>query len=182
MTAHRPHEFQKRQIAGRVDRGQRLIVRCRFKNRICKAREEVGNSDFLKEPHQEDRCTQREQKRLRPENPQRLELRNNFLVMGDRSCNQMREKCYERRIIQEATFFHEPGTTVDEISDLLEREKRYRQRKYDVRNGPAKTSSVGNDLRQEAGIFVVAEENDVSGNARDKPAPGPTPAKFFADQ
>lgn len=133
--------------------------------------ERVGDDQFLEEPQGEQGQPHGQVAVAQAEGPQAGELGHDLVVADDGARDELGKEGDEEGVMDEGVLLGQPLAAVDEIGDLLEGEKRDAQGEEYVSRHPLQATETGQVLHEEVGVFEVADQGEVDGDAGVEPGP-----------
>src|SRR5579859_98583 len=148
-----------------------MSVSGRLEQRVGIERQRVGNHGLLEQANGEYHQTDHYIPEDNAAEASSLELRNDFLEVNDRPGDKLRKERGEQREIEKADAFRLAAGSVDQVGNLLKREKGNRQRKGDMVQHEVRARHRDNVFDDEVGVREPAQKGQVRGEARGQPDP-----------
>jgi hypothetical protein len=133
------------------------------KERGDKRREAVGDEHLLRQAGGKEGKAGPDRRLAYAESP--CKLRNDVAVMDQRPSDQVRKEQHRDDVFPQPQLSELSPIGIHQESDLLEGIERDPKRQYDLQPSRRDAQKRGNVLNQEVGVFEVAQERQIEGEA-----------------
>ncbi len=128
-------------------------------------RHSIGKHHLLEQAYREEAAADAEIRELRPHRIPRQELRQHLAVVNDRPGDKLRKERNEQRIVRRLVLRRQPSASIDDVGDLLEREKRDGQREHDRGQRQSRTRHDVDVFDREPRVLEVSQHCKIRDDA-----------------